>query len=187
MVETRKIVIIIKRQNYYPPYQHIEQLGTGKNADHQLPNTYVAGETYTNSHVLSKIFPPLQPVREEIEKDETTDDNISLTRDMLRSIISNALEQQKRVVDATTAEAIKVDFSEGIKRVSDFLVNPLYSCTTGKEMEHHVDQSPIGLHQPTELQAVHLLSPSRAGNTGRPSLVISIEITCHRHQQWLRH
>ncbi len=29
------------------------------NDDGQQPNTYVAGETYKNSHVLSEIFPPL--------------------------------------------------------------------------------------------------------------------------------
>ncbi len=39
-------------------------------------------------------------------------------------------------------------------------------------MGHHLDQTPIGLHQPTELQAGHLLNPSR--NTVRPSSVINV-------------
>ncbi len=73
---------------------------------------------------------------------------------MLQSIISNALEEQKKLVDTTTAEA------DGIKK--------------GSELEHYLDQTPIGLHQPTELQAGHLLSPSQTGNTGRPSSVINL-------------
>ncbi len=57
---------------------------------------------------------------------------------MLRSIISNALEEQKRLVDATTVDAIKMAFSNGVKK--------------GSELGHHLDQTPIGFHQPTELQ-----------------------------------
>ncbi len=76
----------------------------------QQSNTYVAGERYNNPHVLSKQFPPLQSLREEIVNDKTTNDNISLTRKMLRSIVSNALEEQKKLVDATTADAIKCAF-----------------------------------------------------------------------------
>ncbi len=83
-----------------------------------------------------------------------------MTRDMLRSIVSNALEEQKRLVDATTAETIKAAISEGIKTGTEFLVNPLYSSTTGPEIEYYLDQSAVGLHQPTELQAGHLLNPS---------------------------
>ncbi len=123
---------------------------------------------------MSDIFPPQQAVREEIVKDKTTEDNISFTRDMLQSIVFNAFEEQKRMVDATPAEAIKVDFSDGIKRGYEFLVNPLYSSTTGQEMEHHYVQSPKGLHHPTKLQASHLLNPSQIGNTGRPSSVINV-------------
>ncbi len=52
---------------------------TARNDDDcEQPNTYVAGETYNNSHVLSEIFPPLQQLREEIKKDKTTIDNIGL-------------------------------------------------------------------------------------------------------------
>ncbi len=71
-------------------------------------NTYVAGERYNNPHVLSEQFPHLQPLREEIKEDKTTDDNISLTRDILRSIISNACEEQKSLFDAITEDAIKI-------------------------------------------------------------------------------
>ncbi len=42
---------------------------------HQQPNTYVAGERYNNSHVLSEQFRPLQSLRKEIVNDKTTDDN----------------------------------------------------------------------------------------------------------------
>ncbi len=84
--------------------------------DRQQPNTYVAGERYNNSPVLSEQFRPIQTVGEEIVNDKTTDDNISLTRDMLRSIISSALEEQKKLLDVTTADAIKCAFSEGIKK-----------------------------------------------------------------------
>ncbi len=104
---------------------------TERDDDRQQPYTYVAGETYKNSHVLSEIFLPLQPVREEIRKDKTTDHNISMTRDKLRSIVSNALEEQKSLVNATRAEAIKAAFSEGIKK--------------GSELGHYLDQGAISL------------------------------------------
>ncbi len=55
---------------------------------------------------------------------------------------------------------LNVLFSDGIKK--------------GSELGHYLDQTPIGLHQPTELQAGHLLSPSRTGNAGRPSSVINV-------------
>ncbi len=87
---------------------------------HQQLNTYVAGERYNNPHVLSEQFPPLQSLRKEIVNNKTTDDNISLTREMLQSIVSNALEEQKKSVDATTADyAIKCAFSDGIKKGSE--------------------------------------------------------------------
>ncbi len=79
---------------------------------------------------------------------------------MLQCIVSNVLEEQKKLVDATTAEAIKSAFSDGIKKWS--------------ELGHCLDQTPIAHHQPTELQAVHLLSPSQTGNTVRPSPVINV-------------
>ncbi len=43
-------------------------------------------------------------------------------------------------------------------------------------MGHYLDQTPIGLHQPTELQTEHLLSPSRTSNTGRPSSAINVSL-----------
>ncbi len=49
----------------------------------QQTNTYVVGERYNNPHVLSETFPPLQPLKEGIVNDKTTDDNISLTREIL--------------------------------------------------------------------------------------------------------
>ncbi len=48
-----------------------------------MANNLTAGERYNNPHLLSEIFPPLQPLREGIVNDKTTDDNISLTREML--------------------------------------------------------------------------------------------------------
>ncbi len=51
-------------------------------------------------------------------------------------------------------------FSQGIKK--------------GSELGHHLDQTQLDLHQPTELQAGYLLSPRRTCNTGRPSSVINV-------------
>ncbi len=78
----------------------------------------------------------------------------------MRSMVFNALKEHKRLVDATTAAAIEIAFSDGIKK--------------GSELGHHLDQTPIGFHQPTELQAGHLLIPSRTSKTGRPSAVINV-------------
>ncbi len=127
---------------------------TRNDDDRQQRKTYVAGERYNNPHVLSKQFPPLESLREDIVNDK------SLTREMLQIIVSNALEEQKKLVGATTAGTIKCAFSDGTKK--------------GSELGHHLDQTPIGFHQPTELKAGHLLIPSRTGNTMRSSLVINV-------------
>ncbi len=49
---------------------------------------------------------------------------------MLWSIVSNALEEQKMLLDATRADAIKCAFSDGIK--------------IGSDLGHQLDQTPIG-------------------------------------------
>ncbi len=64
------------------------------------------------------------------------------------------------MADVNITEAIKSAFSDGIKK--------------GSELGHYLDQTPQGLHQPTELQAVHLISPSWTGNTMRSSSVINL-------------
>ncbi len=155
---TKKIIMISLKSKLFPSVS--THRATGRDADRQQANTYVAGERYNNPYVLSEIFPPLKSLMEEIKKDKTTEDSISLTRDMLRSIVSNALEEQKKLADVNITEAIKSAFSDGINK--------------GSELGHYLDQTPLGLHQPTELQAVHLLSPSLIGNTGRPSSVINV-------------
>ncbi len=122
----------------------------------QQTNNYVAGERYYIPHVLSETFPPLQPLSEGIVNDKTTDVNISLTREILRSIISKALEDQKKLANVNITETIKCAFSDGIKK--------------GSELGQHLDQTPIGLQQPNELNADHLLSHNQTGNTMRSSM-----------------
>ncbi len=117
----------------------------------QQPNTYVAGERYHNPHVLSETG---------IVNDKTTDDNISLTTEILRSIVSNAFEEQKKLADVNITETIKCAFSDGIKK--------------GSELGQYLDQTPLGLQQPIELKADHLLSPSWTVNTMRSSPVINV-------------
>ncbi len=40
----------------------------------------------------------------------------SVTRDMLKNIVSNSLEEQKKQADASSKEAIKSAYTEGIKK-----------------------------------------------------------------------
>ncbi len=109
---------------------------------------------------MCETFPPLQPLKEGIVNDKTTDDNISSTREILRNIVSNALEEQKKLADVNITETIKCAFSDSIKK--------------GSELGQNLDETPIGLQQPNELKADHLLSPSRTVNTMRSSLVINV-------------
>ncbi len=67
---------------------------------------------------------------------------------MLKDIVANALEEQKRLSDATSKEAAKSAFSEGMKNGSELQVNPLYSSAIEQEVVHYpVNQSPIGPHE----------------------------------------
>ncbi len=71
-------------------------------------------------------------VREEVEvrlekSKAPADNNIVMTRDMLKDIVANVLKEQKRLADATSKDAIKAAFREGLKNHSELQVNPLHS------------------------------------------------------------
>ncbi len=98
---------------------------------------------------VSEIRQPLQLVEEDIEvrskKPKTpANDNISMTRDMLKDIVANALEDQERLSDDTSAEAIKAVFTEVMKKGSELQVQPLHSSSIEQDVVHYpVEHSPI--------------------------------------------
>ncbi len=73
---------------------------------------------------VSEILHHLQTVEEEeLQRAEipvTPDDNkVCMTRVMFKNIMSKALEDQTILADATSAEAFKVAFTEGVKKGSE--------------------------------------------------------------------
>ncbi len=55
-----------------------------------------------------------------IETPKTPDeDKVSMTRVMLTGLMTKALEDQKNLADATSAEAVKVAFTESVKLGSE--------------------------------------------------------------------
>ncbi len=47
------------------------------------------------------------------------DDKVIMTRVMFKDIMTMALEEQKRMADATCAEAVKVAYTVGVKKGSE--------------------------------------------------------------------
>ncbi len=50
-----------------------------------------------------------------------------MTKVMFKSIMSKAFEDQKNLVDTTSAEAVKVAFTEGVKKGSELQPQPVHN------------------------------------------------------------
>ncbi len=85
---------------------------------------------------------------------------------MFKNIIAKALEDLKNLADATSAQAVKVAFTEGVKHRSDMQIQPLHSSSMETETVH---QSPVMPSKGYELNAVHLLRPATS-NAMAPSV-----------------
>ncbi len=91
---------------------------------------------------LPKNSQPLHSVMEEVEGREEkvitpVEDSISMTGDMLKNIVANALEEQKKLADANSKEAIKTAYTEGMKKGCELQVKRLLSSTLGQEMGNY--------------------------------------------------
>ncbi len=80
-----------------------------------------------------------------------------MTRVMFKNIMTKALEDQKSLADATSTEAIKVAFTEGVKHGSDMQAQTLHSSSMEPET---LRQNPIKPSVGYELNAVNLLRPA---------------------------
>ncbi len=83
-------------------------------------------------HRMSDILPHPHENKEEIrggqETSETPDeDKVSMIRVKFTSLITKALEGHKNLADVTSAEAVKVAFTEGVKHGSERQTQPSYS------------------------------------------------------------
>ncbi len=81
-------------------------------------------------HNLSALSQTLLPVMEEVggrgeDVNSPADRNISVTRDILKSKDLKALEEQNKLADANSKEAIKVPYAEVIKKGCESQVKPL--------------------------------------------------------------
>ncbi len=94
------------------------------------------------------------------------DDKVSMNMDMLDNIVTTALEDEKRLANATTAS-----FTVGVKKGSELQMKPLHSSPIEQEVAHFpVQQCPLVPLKVNGLHSVHLLM-SRIGNVGGPSTV----------------
>ncbi len=85
--------------------------------------------------------------------------------------MSEALEDQKSLADATSAEAVKAAFTAGVQKGSELQMQPLHSSTLEQEAIHYtVEQCPIMLSNDNGLHSVYLLRPGK-GNVMGPSMV----------------
>ncbi len=83
---------------------------------------------------------------------------------MLKNIVSNALEEQKKQADASTKEAIKSSYNEGMKKGCEMQGKPLLSSIIGQEhvlRNYLINHSTIGTPEPMRnvLNEVCSLSP----------------------------
>ncbi len=81
----------------------------------------------------------------------SSEDSICVTRDLLKNIVSNTLEEQKKQAEAGSKDAIKSAYAEGIKRGCEIQSKPLLSSTIGQEHvmgNYLVNHSTIGSPEP---------------------------------------
>ncbi len=126
---------------------------------------------------------PLHTVVEEDErrKEEiitSTEDSICVTRDMLKTIVHNVLEDQKKRANAGSKEVIKSAYAEGIKKGYKIEGNPLLSSTMGQEHvmgNDLVNHSTISTPEHTRdvLHSVHSLRPNGIDYITKQPLVAS--------------
>ncbi len=124
-------------------------------ADHQKINSKelpghdnVAAAMPKVTYVVFAILHPLHSVEEDvIQTPETVvtldDDKVIMTRVMFNDIMNKAIEDQKCMSAANSAEAVKVAYTEGVKKGCE-----TQTCLHSSTMEHEVmcypvEQSPI--------------------------------------------
>ncbi len=84
---------------------------------------------------------------------------------MFTSLMTKYLEHQKNLADATSAQAVKVAFTKGVKHRSERQIQPIHSSPMELENVRQI-QNHITTHCEYGLNSVHLLRPE-AGNTIR--------------------
>ncbi len=117
------------------------------------------------THGVSAILHPLHIIEEEVmqtpEIPVTPDDNkATRTSVMFKDIMTKALKEQKSMAGVTSAEAVKVAYTDGVNKDSELQMHPLHSST----IEHYVmcypvEHSPIMPLTESRLHPVHLLRP----------------------------
>ncbi len=114
------------------------------------------------SHRVSEIM-PLSHEDDEValrrsEITETPDKgNFSMTMSKFKDIMAKALEDQKNLADATSAEAIKAAFTKGVKHRSEMQTQPLHSSPMETETLH---QNLIAPSDEYRLNAIHQPRPA---------------------------
>ncbi len=116
----------------------------------------------TSSQQLHTVVEEDEGRKEEIIT--SSEDSICVTRDILKNIVSNTLEEQKKQADANSQEAITSSYTEGIKKYCEIQGKPLLSSTIVQEQVmgiYLVNHNTIGSPEPMKnmLNEVSLLSP----------------------------
>ncbi len=162
------------RQNYSNPSNRVED--NPRAVRQQANSTELPGHDHATTimskvrHRMCEILPQPHENEEELrrrhETPETPDnDKVSMTRDMFTSIMTKALEDQKNLADATSDEAVKVAFTEGVKHGSERQTQPSHSSPMECESVHPV-QNPIMTSGEYGLSSVHLLRPAMGNAIG---------------------
>ncbi len=108
----------------------------------------------------------------------SSEDNICVTRDMLKNIVSNTLEEQKKQSEAGSKETIKSLYSEGMKKGFEIQRKPLLSSTIWRKHvmgNYLVNHSTIGTREPMRNapNSVHSLSSKGINYITKQPLVAS--------------
>ncbi len=118
-------------------------------------------------HRVSEIFSHAfgDDTRQQCESPETPiDEEVTMTRSKLNSIVSNALTKQLIKCNENSTEVAKLAYVEGYKDCSER--QPIQSHSSSMETESvHFKQKPVIMYDERELQYVHQLRPDQMAAT----------------------
>ncbi len=149
--------------------------GISRTGRQQANSTELLGHDHATT-VMSKVsrcvFEILPQDEEEVIRGSETpetpeEEKVSMTRSMFKNIMAQALEDQKKLADVTSAEEVKAVFTKGVKHRSEMQTQAVHSSSMKTETVH---QNPITPSKEYGLNTVHLQRPATS-NTMAPSVV----------------
>ncbi len=139
---------------FHNPTSHHMANSTELPGHHNL-YTMMSNVKHQVSDILLQPHENEEEARRRYDEPETpSDEKISMTRTMFKSIMAKALEEQKVLADETSTQVAKVAFTEGVKQGSQRQAHPNHSSSVETESARPT-QGSVMTNNDFELQQIH--------------------------------